>query len=148
MRLTQLQRAWCRKKFGNGWADVSATTTKEVVLERKRQAREAVKAVKPAPPAASSSEEGEGSTRKRKACTTNDSASDVKRQATELPTTENPKLNECVICFEPMKKLSVHLPCAHVCCCDECYEALPTNGTDKRCPMCRETVATRTTLYM
>ncbi|XP_034240127.1 baculoviral IAP repeat-containing protein 7-like [Thrips palmi] len=41
----------------------------------------------------------------------------------------------CIMCYE--KVLSVtFLPCAHLCCCDDCWTAFD------RCPMCREEITT------
>ena len=49
------------------------------------------------------------------------------------------EVNECVICLEG-KPDQIFIPCAHLCCCSDCWTGLRT--TKQACPLCRSKIAT------
>lgn len=53
---------------------------------------------------------------------------------------ESPGSSECVVCMEFGSQV-IFLPCGHVCCCQQCSEALQT------CPLCRATIDQRVRIY-
>lgn len=50
--------------------------------------------------------------------------------------------NLCVICLSQPRNC-ILLDCGHVCCCHNCYQALPHH----RCPICRQTISRVVPLY-
>nr|XP_060623371.1 mitochondrial ubiquitin ligase activator of nfkb 1-A-like [Anolis sagrei ordinatus] len=66
---------------------------------------------------------------------------DLRRQGNMDQNAEPPE-NPCVICLTNRREC-VLLPCGHVCCCFDCFQALP----NRNCPICRRAIERVVPLY-
>ena len=52
---------------------------------------------------------------------------------------------ECVVCTEPIQARIGFVPCGHTNCCMKCAQTI--GNTDKKCPVCRESITKLMPLY-